>query len=188
MLDQETFLKEHYIDPKEFRACGISWEELCAIYDSYVSIEDHLRDLGKEFVDAYLYDIETMTKKDGDKTVDTGGYNFGDYTFDRYYGGMRYSSLSSPNVTWEIATKHDLGIDFSFFNDKLSGSVDYFNEKREGIYMLREYLPGIVGLESNPSANVGKVTSEGFDGHFTFRQKLGAVGLTIRSKSEAKRS
>ncbi len=62
----------------------------------------------------YLYDIETMTKKDGDKTVDTGGYNFGDYTFDRYYGGMRYSSLSSPNVTWEIATKHDLGIDFSF--------------------------------------------------------------------------
>ena len=128
-----------------------------------------------------LYDIETMTKKDGDKTVDTGGYNFGDYTFDRYYGGMRYSSLSSPNVTWEIATKHDLGIDFSFFNDKLSGSVDYFNEKREGIYMLREYLPGIVGLESNPSANVGKVTSEGFDGHFTFRQKLGAVGLTIRS-------
>ena len=129
----------------------------------------------------YLYDIETMTKKDGDKTVDTGGYNFGDYTFDRYYGGMRYSSLSSPNVTGEIATKHDLGIDFSFFNDKLSGSVDYFNEKREGIYMLREYLPGIVGLESNPSANVGKVTSEGFDGHFTFRQKLGAVGLTIRS-------
>lgn len=129
----------------------------------------------------YLYDIETMTRKDGNNTVDTGGYNFGDYQFNRYYGGMRYSSLSSTNVTWEIATKHDLGIDFSFFNDKLSGSVDYFNEKREGIYMLRQYLPGIVGIESNPSANVGKVTSEGFDGHFTFRQKLGAVGLTIRS-------
>ena len=30
------------------------------------------------------------------KLIDTGGYNFGDYTFDRYYGGMRYSSLSSP--------------------------------------------------------------------------------------------
>ena len=58
MLDQETFFKEHYIDPEEFRACGISWEELCAIYDSYVSIEEHLRDLGKDFVDAYLYDIE----------------------------------------------------------------------------------------------------------------------------------
>lgn len=166
-IAEESLIKKH-----------LKWMNMFKIRYSYGKVGND--NLGNTRF-PYLYDIETMTKKDGDKTVDTGGYNFGDYTFDRYYGGMRYSSLSSPNVTWEIATKHDLGIDFSFFNDKLSGSVDYFNEKREGIYMLREYLPGIVGLESNPSANVGKVTSEGFDGHFTFRQKLGAVGLTIRS-------
>ena len=166
-IAEESLIKKH-----------LKWMSMFKIRYSYGKVGND--NLGNTRF-PYLYDIETMTKKDGDKTVDTGGYNFGDYTFDRYYGGMRYSSLSSPNVTWEIATKHDLGIDFSFFNDKLSGSVDYFNEKREGIYMLREYLPGIVGLESNPSANVGKVTSEGFDGHFTFRQKLGAVGLTIRS-------
>ena len=166
-IAEESLIKKH-----------LKWMNMFKIRYSYGKVGND--NLGNTRF-PYLYDIETMTKKDGDKTVDTGGYNFGDYTFDRYYGGMRYSSLSSPNVTWEIATKHDLGIDFSFFNDKLSGSVDYFNEKREGIYMLREYLLGIVGLESNPSANVGKVTSEGFDGHFTFRQKLGAVGLTIRS-------
>ena len=166
-IAEESLIKKH-----------LKWMNMFKIRYSYGKVGND--NLGNTRF-PYLYDIETMTKKDGDKTVDTGGYNFGDYTFDRYYGGMRYSSLPSPNVTWEIATKHDLGIDFSFFNDKLSGSVDYFNEKREGIYMLREYLPGIVGLESNPSANVGKVTSEGFDGHFTFRQKLGAVGLTIRS-------
>lgn len=166
-IAEESLIKKH-----------LKWMNMFKIRYSYGKVGND--NLGNTRF-PYLYNIETMTKKDGDKTVDTGGYNFGDYTFDRYYGGMRYSSLSSPNVTWEIATKHDLGIDFSFFNDKLSGSVDYFNEKREGIYMLREYLPGIVGLESNPSANVGKVTSEGFDGHFTFRQKLGAVGLTIRS-------
>ena len=158
-IAEESLIKKH-----------LKWMNMFKIRYSYGKVGND--NLGNTRF-PYLYDIETMTKKDGDKTVDTGGYNFGDYTFDRYYGGMRYSSLSSPNVTWEI--------DFSFFNDKLSGSVDYFNEKREGIYMLREYLPGIVGLESNPSANVGKVTSEGFDGHFTFRQKLGAVGLTIRS-------
>ena len=166
-IAEESLIKKH-----------LKWMNMFKIRYSYGKVGND--NLGNTRF-PYLYDIETMTKKDGDKTVDTGGYNFGDYTFDRYYGGMRYSSLSSPNVTWESATKHDVGIDFSFFNDKLSGSVDYFNEKREGIYMLREYLPGIVGLESNPSANVGKVTSEGFDGHFTFRQKLGAVGLTIRS-------
>ena len=166
-IAEESLIKKH-----------LKWMNMFKIRYSYGKVGND--NLGNTRF-PYLYDIETMTKKDGDKTVDTGGYNFGDYTFDRYYGGMRYSSLSSPNVTWEIATKHDLGIDFSFFNDKLSGSVDYFNEKREGIYMLREYLPGIVGLESNPSANDGKVTSECFDGQYTFRQKLGAVGLTIRS-------
>lgn len=166
-IAEESFIKKH-----------LKWMNMFKVRYSYGKVgNDNLGDTRFP----YLYDIETMTKKDGDKTVDTGGYDFGDYQFSRYYGGMRYSSLSSPNVTWEIATKHDLGIDFSFFNDKLSGSIDYFNEKREGIYMLRQYLPGIVGLESNPSANVGKVTSEGFDGHFTFRQKLGTVGLTIRS-------
>lgn len=166
-IAEESIIKKH-----------LKWMNMFKLRYSYGKVgNDNLGDTRFP----YLYDIETMTRKDGDNTVDTGGYNFGDYQFNRYYGGMRYSSLSSPNVTWEIATKHDLGIDFSFFNDKFSGSVDYFNEKREGIYMLRQYLPGIVGLESNPSANVGKVTSEGFDGHFTFRQKLGAVGLTIRS-------
>ena len=130
-IAEESLIKKH-----------LKWMNMFKIRYSYGKVGND--NLGNTRF-PYLYDIETMTKKDGDKTVDTGGYNFGDYTFDRYYGGMRYSSLSSPNVTWEIATKHE------------------------------------VGLESNPSANVGKVTSEGFDGHFTFRQKLGAVGLTIRS-------
>lgn len=132
----------------------------------------------------YLYNIETLYEmKDNKPQLDkpNGGYNFGDYDFNRYYGGMRYSSLSSPNVTWEIATKHDLGIDFSLLNDNISGSVDYFNEMREGIYMERRYLPGFVGLESNPSANVGKVTSKGFDGNVAFRQKIGDVKLTLRA-------
>ena len=165
-IAEETYIKKH-----------LKWLNMFKIRYSFGKVgNDNLGD--NRF--PYLYSIETMTKKDGDKVVDTGGYNFGDYTADRYYGGMRYSSLSSPNVSWEIATKHDLGIDFSLLNDKISGAIDYFNEKREGIYMLREYLPGIVGLESNPSANVGKVTSKGFDGHFAFRQKVGNVKLTIR--------
>ena len=27
---------------------------------------------------------------------------------------------------WEVATKQDLGIDFSLFNDKPTGEIDYF--------------------------------------------------------------
>ena len=42
--------------------------------------------------------------------------------------------------------KHDLGLDFSLFNDKLNGTIDYFHEQREGIYMQRSYLPFSIGL------------------------------------------
>jgi len=125
----------------------------------------------------YLYTIETMLNDDGNPT---GGYQFADYNAERYWGGMRYSSVASPNVSWEIATKQDLGIDYSFFRDKLSGAVDYFYERREGIYMGRNYLPGIVGLENNPSANIGDVKAQGFDGNFTLKQKVKAVDVTLR--------
>ena len=34
--------------------------------------------------------------------------------------------------------------------------------------MVRNYLPQIVGLNGhNPAANVGAVSSKGFDGHFS---------------------
>lgn len=117
----------------------------------------------------YLYTIEA-----------SGGYQFADPGYDRYYDGMRYSNVASANVSWEISTKQDLGLDFSLFNDKLTGEVDYYKEKREGIYMERKYLPWITGLESTPSANVGIVKTEGFDGRFSFKHKVDKVNLTIR--------
>lgn len=138
----------------------------------------------------YLYNIETMYARNdaGDIIYDNGiprpagGYNYGDYSANNIWSGMRYTSISSPDVSWEIATKKDLGIDYSFLNDRINGVVDFFYEKREGIYMQRNFLPGYVGLESgtNPSANVGAVEARGFDGHIAFKQKVNAVDFTLR--------
>ena len=83
----------------------------------------------------YLYTI----KDDG------SGWTWSDYgSPDNVYTGMMYTQLASNNVTWEIATKHDAGVDLSLFNDKFTATVDYFHEQRDGIYMERKYLPGIV--------------------------------------------
>lgn len=108
------------------------------------------------------------------------GYQWADYTFDRSYGGMRFTQVASPYVTWEVASKNNLGVDISLFGDKLIANMDYFNDKREGIYMQREFLPAMVGLESTPSANVGAVSSQGFDGRLVFKQKVGDVNMTVR--------
>lgn len=73
----------------------------------------------------------------------------------------------------KLQTKHDAGVDLSLFNDKFTATVDYFHEQRDGIYMERNYLPGIVGVNTYPKANVGSGRSKGFDGNFAYKQKIG---------------
>ena len=108
-------------------------------------------------------------------------YQWADVGQNKSYTGMGYTALANNDVTWEIATKHDLGIDLALFNDKFSMTVDYFNEEREGIYMTRNYVSYMVGLNGlAPRANVGKVSSEGFDGNFAINQKFGEWDLTLR--------
>jgi hypothetical protein len=59
--------------------------------------------------------------------------------------------------------------------------VDYFDETREGIFLTRNYMPGMVGLNGLiPGANVGKVDTRGFDGNFALRHKFGQWDLTLR--------
>lgn len=110
-------------------------------------------------------------------------YNFGtlnDPTRSEYQHGMHYTSLASNNVTWEKATKQDVGVDVTLFHNTFSFTMDYFHERRTGIYMVRSFLPFSMGLEQNPRANVGAVKSEGFDGHFRYENRFGDVTLTVR--------
>lgn len=110
-------------------------------------------------------------------------YNFGTIgspTRGEYQHGVHYSSLASTNVTWEVATKQDVGIDLALFNNRFTLTADYFHEKRTGIYMVRNYLPDILGLEQAPSANVGATKLEGVDGNFRFESMIGEATLTVR--------
>ena len=57
-MEKEEFLKKYRIDAENFEEARITWEELRAIQDAYLGIEEKLRRIGKDFVDNYLYDIE----------------------------------------------------------------------------------------------------------------------------------
>lgn len=123
----------------------------------------------------FLY---TINGYDGDDPA--AGYNWGTGSYPRNYFGLRYTQVASPYVTWEVAEKTDLGLDVSLFRNSFSFTIDYFTEKRTGIYMTRNFLPEITGLESNPRANVGSVQSKGFDGNFELRERMGEVDVTLR--------
>ncbi len=58
MLEQKEFLKEYRITEEEFQEADMSWEELETIYEDYQKKTELLRDIGKDFVNDYLYDIE----------------------------------------------------------------------------------------------------------------------------------
>ena len=155
-IAEEKFVKKH-----------LKWMNMFKLRYSYGKVGNDKMDVRFP----YLYTI----KDDG------SGWTWSDYgSTDNVYTGMQYTQLASNNVTWEIATKHDAGVDLSLFNDKFTATVDYFHEQRDGIYMERKYLPGIVGVNSNPKANVGSVRSKGFDGNFAYKQKIGKVNLTVR--------
>lgn len=57
-MERDLFLRKYRIEQEDFDAAGVSWEELIAIADHYATIEGKLREIGKDFVDKYLYDIE----------------------------------------------------------------------------------------------------------------------------------
>lgn len=45
-----------------------------------------------------------------------------------YPYGTIFTRLASPDIQWEVSTQTNVGLDFSLFNNKLSGTVDYFNK------------------------------------------------------------
>jgi len=127
----------------------------------------------------YLYTIQDFYIENNERR-DMPGYNWGTGDYSKYYKGIHYSQVASPYITWEEATKNDLGLDISLFRNSFSLTVDYFTEDRTGIYMERNFLPQITGLESKPRANVGAVASKGFDGNFELREKAGEINITLR--------
>ena len=143
------------------------WMNMFKIRYSYGKVGND--NLGTRF--PYLYTIAGVDRS----------YQWADVGYNKSYNGMAYTALANNLVTWEVATKHDLGIDLALFNDKFSLTVDYFDEFREGIFMTRNYVSYMVGLNGlAPRANVGKVSSEGFDGNFAVKHKFGEWDLTLR--------
>jgi len=160
-VSEETFVKEN-----------MPWMNMFKIRYSWGKVGNDQLKIGNDLERfPYLYTISGISSV----------YRWGDYGVDRNYTGLRYSQVASPYVTWEMAVKKNLGFDLALFKDKVIANLDFFDEKRTGIYMERRYLPSLVGLESTPRANVGAVKSRGFDGRLEYKGKLGEVNLTGRS-------
>ena len=89
------------------------------------------------------------------------------------YSWWQQTQLGNPNLQWEVATKLDIAADFALFGGVISGSFDYFKEKRTDILITggSRAVPSYFGA-SAPVANLGKVDSEGFELDIRWNKQL----------------
>ncbi len=94
------------------------------------------------------------------------GYSFGS-DFGNSHSGYIINRYPNPDVTWEVATKTNFGLELGLF-EKATLQVDYFTEHRSNIYWAREYTPETMGLTADISSNVGEAKSSGVDLSFDY--------------------
>ena len=74
---------------------------------------------------------------------------------------LSYNSIGNPNLKWETTRTVNAGVDFSFFNSRLSGSVDFYVSNTSDLLMSRT-VPIMNGYNSIMD-NVGETRNTGIE-------------------------
>lgn len=89
--------------------------------------------------------------------LSTRPYNFGSTFVTGYY----MSELPNAELGWEYSKTWNFGLDYSLFNGRLSGTMEYYVQNTEALLMSVN-LPASAGVTSY-MANVGKTRNKGFE-------------------------
>jgi len=112
-------------------------------------------------------------------TINRNGlsYPFGDNQ--QLSPGFDEANIGNPSVTWEVATKSNIGLDLELFSGMLRLQADVFHEDRNGILMKLGSIPLITGISQNviPYANLGKVKNKGIDALLEFKKSTASGWL-----------
>ena len=98
------------------------------------------------------------------------GYHFGLPTTSQL--GIVPGVTPNPNVTWEVATTQNIGLDAMLWNGGLGFSIDVFKQRRENILTKRNLeIPFYTGLQL-PDENIGIVENKGIEVVLSHRKTL----------------
>lgn len=86
------------------------------------------------------------------------GYN---YLFGSESKGLALTQIANPNLKWETNYTLNIGLDYGLFNQRISGSIEYFHR---GVKDLLDYqtLPSNNAV-GRVAANIGETKSQGFE-------------------------
>ena len=89
--------------------------------------------------------------------LNTRPYNFGTV----YSMGMYVSELPNPTLGWEFSKTYNIGLDFGFLKNRLSGTIEYYAMYTHDV-ILSVGLPATSGVGSY-MANIGKTENKGLE-------------------------
>jgi TonB-linked SusC/RagA family outer membrane protein len=76
-------------------------------------------------------------------------------------GGQQPTQLPNPDLRWETTKQFDIGLDFGLFNNRITGEIDYYQKKTDGL-LLRVNVPATTGYTTK-TMNVGSLENKGFE-------------------------
>ncbi len=130
-------------------------------------------------VDA-LYDLKLRLGwgKTGQQNINNGDYPYmGTYRISQqsaYYqfGNTWYPTLRpnayDPNIKWESTTTKNIGIDFSFLEDRISGSFDLYNRVTDDLINFIP-IPNGSNFSNYLTTNVGSLENKGYEISLNFK-------------------
>ena len=103
----------------------------------------------------------------------TGSSNFSNFLFGSYYGlGSRYRQIEgrlpigvgNHDIKWERTQQADVGIDFSLWDQRISGSLNWYEKNTEDLLLVVN-VPNESGF-STQITNAGTVRNRGLEFQF----------------------
>lgn len=108
----------------------------------------------------------------------TGGEGNG-YWFDGvFFPGVTQAQLANMLIGWEKSTQVNVGLDWSLFNNRLSGSFDYYVRKIDD--MLQKFpVPDFVAMAA-PWQNAGSMRNNGWELSLEWNDRVGDFSYYAR--------
>ncbi len=116
----------------------------------------------------------------------TGNDNIGNYIFDQNYNaGLDYflgtstvvsavalTRLANPTITWETVKQYDIGLDASFYRNKLSVTADYFKRISSDVLYGNFPVPSSIGVTNLAAQNAADMVNSGLELAVNYRDKV----------------
>ena len=98
-----------------------------------------------------------------------GNSEIGNFPSRFLFGGVSYNQRpgiaptqpGNNDLTWEKSKQLDLGVEFGFINNRISGEIDYYTKETDGL-LFSVPLPGSSGATSI-NQNIGVLESKGIE-------------------------